>query len=129
MISGACSRFLEISARFAPDALKMRSVGCRVVEHSIANLSPAERDSIPAADRQVFAGFDANHEDHYGVARMMIEKLGLWDEFSSRPLNSHHATIDKYRDQLDVFQDLPRSPGGSLTLDQINAVIGVHAHA
>lgn len=96
---------------------------CRIVENSINDLEQSDRGTIPTTHRQLFFGFDANNEPHYGVARTLIETLGRWEEFKGRSLNSHYPVIDNYRDKLIVFKAAPRAAGGGLALDQIRKVL------
>lgn len=97
---------------------------CRVIEGSINQLDDAERDTIPEDDRAVFIGFDANNEDHYGVARMFLTKMDLWPEFADRPLNSHMHTLGYYHAKKARYDATPRAMGGNLTLAQITHILG-----
>jgi hypothetical protein len=96
---------------------------CRVLENSISNLSDEDRSTIPADDQKVFYGFDGNNEPHYGVARMFIEKMGRWEEFSSRGLNSHMPTLDRYRRMKEAFDRSPRAQGGGYGLTEVRAIL------
>lgn len=96
---------------------------CRVVENSINQLSPDERDKISERERTVFVGFDGNEEPHFGVASMFVEKLDRFTEWADRSMNSHHNTIEKYRSMKRVYDGLPRSTRGLLDLDGIKAVL------
>ena len=98
----------------------------RVIESSIERLDDSEKAEISENDRQVFIGFDGNHDPHIGVARMAIEKLHKWQEFAERPLNCHHTILPRYHRQLDVFQDIRKNEqraGVWFKLDQIKRVL------
>ncbi|MEM7690118.1 MAG: YfbU family protein [Pseudomonadota bacterium] len=98
----------------------------RAVEFSIDRLSDEEKAEIEENDRQVFIGFDGNHDPHLGVPRMAIEKLNKWQEFSERPLNCHHTILPRYRRQIQVFEHIKRTErrnGPWLSLNQIQRVL------
>jgi uncharacterized protein YfbU (UPF0304 family) len=94
----------------------------RMVEYSIAQLTPAEQAEIPMEDRQVFVGFDGNAEPHYGVAKFLNENLGRFDELNGREFNSHMPMVPKYRRMLDVYAHV-RKGIGDLPLDAIKTII------
>lgn len=98
----------------------------RVIESSIERLKDDEKAEIGEDERQVFIGFDGNHDPHIGVARMAIEKLHKWQEFADRPMNCHHTILPRYRRQLEVFEDIRKNEerlGVWFTLDQIKRVL------
>jgi uncharacterized protein YfbU (UPF0304 family) len=96
---------------------------CRVIENSIAQLTPEELASIPDHQQQVFVGFDGNEESHYGVAVMFVERLDRYAEWEGRPLNSHHNTLDRYRSMKRVFDHTKTSHRGLLDLAGIQAIL------
>lgn len=98
----------------------------RIVEFSIDRLNEEEKAKIDEKDREVFIGFDGNHDPHIGVARMSIEHLNKWQEFADRPMNCHHTILPQYRRQLEVLEDIRRNEkraGPWLNLDQIQRVL------
>lgn len=97
---------------------------CRVVENSIAELDPAERDTIPARQQRVFIGFDGNEEPHFGVATMLIKELDRFTEWADRPLNAHSRTIDKYRRMKAVYDRLDIPHDGAFDLADIRGILG-----
>ena len=113
---------------YEPDPAVVEETGdilnlCRILENSIKNLDPRDQGEIPEVDRQVWIGFDANHDDHYGVARMQIEEMGLWIEFKDRPLNSHHEVLERYRNMRSRYEaEGARYP---LPLSSIKKIIGI----
>jgi uncharacterized protein YfbU (UPF0304 family) len=102
---------------------------CSAVEDSIADLTSIELELIPENDRRIFLGFDANNEEHYGVAKTMIEDLGHWQGFKGRPLNSHCPTLDRYRRQLETYREVAQGGFGNLPVFQISQVIAAGREA
>lgn len=96
---------------------------CRVLENSIAELDPAERDTIPARQRRVFVGFDGNEEPHFGVATMLVKELDRFTEWADRPLNAHSRTIDKYRRMKAVYDRLDIPYAGEFKLTDIQNIL------
>jgi|GEM_PF-2074218 len=96
----------------------------RAIEDSYAALSETEREELARRVARLppegpqFEGFDANTESRcYGIARVLVEDLGRYEEFAKRKLNSHHTTSHAYQAQLRTYEQLG-SPV-SLKLDQI----------
>lgn len=57
-----------------------------------------------------FPGFDGNNEGQYlSIARIFVNDLGLWSEFTGRVPNSHMHTTDGYRRMLGVFEEIRSS--------------------
>lgn len=96
---------------------------CRVLENSIGQLPPEELTQIDERDRTVFVGFDGNHEPHFGVAKQIVSRLGRFDEWKDRYLNSHSATIDHYRRMRKVFDGIHLPAGGRLPIVDIKRVL------
>jgi uncharacterized protein len=96
---------------------------CSLVEYSLSTLKPEELAEIPERDRNVFEGFDGNHDDHFGVAIMFIQKMNRWSEFKDRGLNSHSTVLPKYRRMYEVFKGFEIRHGG-FNLDEIKAILG-----
>lgn len=96
---------------------------CRVLENSIGQLPPEEREQIAEDDRTIFTGFDGNHEPHYGVANFLIKKLDRFTEWEDRYMNSHSESLDRYRSMKAVYDTLTLRPGGRLPLSDIERVL------
>lgn len=96
---------------------------CRVLENSIAALSPEELAQIDENDRTVFEGFDGNHEPHFGVATTLITKLDRFSEWKDRYLNSHSYTLDRYREMKARYDEIKLPPGGRFSLSDIQKII------
>lgn len=75
-----------------------------IIEHGIRQLKGAEADEASGWHWTSFTGFDANHDDHYNVAYTLIEKLGEFQDFAGRDLNSHsQASLPRYQDMYAKF--------------------------
>jgi hypothetical protein len=102
---------------------------CRVIENSINDLDPADREKIPERDRKVFVGFDGNHDDHYGVARMLIEHLDRFEEFKDRGFNSHSTVLPQYRRMMDDYKAAGGAGRSPLPLSEILSVLRIEEPA
>jgi len=72
-----------------------------------------------------FQGFDANHDEHYGILSDLVNVLEKYKERKGGILNSHsQASLPKYRQMLSTFRSitLPFSQEG-LTADQLIRVL------
>jgi uncharacterized protein YfbU (UPF0304 family) len=96
---------------------------CRVLENSIDELEPADLAKIPERERKVFVGFDGNHDDHFGVASMFIAKMGMWEEFKGRGLNSHRTILPRYRRMLAAYEAAGGAGRFPLPLAEIQAIL------
>ena len=95
---------------------------CSFVEWSINQLPAAEQAEIPAEDKIVFVGFDGNNEEHFSVAKFMVEKMGDFAEFKGRDFNSHAPMVTQYNRQVDAW-DHVRGGTGALSLEQIKTIL------
>jgi uncharacterized protein YfbU (UPF0304 family) len=51
-----------------------------------------------------FLGFDGNNEsDQMAYARFLRDELHAWESVLTRDLNSHHPTLDRYRQMLTRY--------------------------
>lgn len=81
-------------------------------------------EAEPFGDSVEFAGFDANNEEHYGIARFLIEDLDRYQHFAGRELNSHSQSVPAHRRMLAVFQPIRKTlVGREMTADQIIEVL------
>jgi len=92
-----------------------------IIEHSIEQLTGTEADEAKAWSWRQFGGFDANNDDHYGVARTMIEKLDEFESLKGRPLNSHsQASLPRYRRMYEKFDGyIQASQAAPLSFDAL----------
>lgn len=78
-----------------------------VVETAYEHLSEEEKEwllaEIDSTELPRFAGFDANHDRHYGIARFLIEHLDRFTTFQKRALNSHSTVVPRYLRMESVF--------------------------
>jgi len=104
------------------------------VESSYKQLSAKEKKLLETelgitGKNPRFLGFDANNEEHYGVAHFMILDLERFDEFKSRKLNSHMPVVDMYRRMLEVFERYSSSlVGSSLSVQQLIEILKARIH-
>ncbi len=88
------------------DVLDMWSM----IERSYAKLSKEEEKQVeveaePFGKNVRFQGFSVNDEiTHYSIADFLINKMGRFDTFEGRELNSHFPCLDAYRRMLTVFK-------------------------
>src|SRR6266436_4518464 len=77
------------------------------LEESYGKLSPADNQKVEKEANRTSVrlfGFDANKEDHYFIARYLIEQLDRYPSFKGRDLNSPRPRIDGYRRMYRVFE-------------------------
>lgn len=105
-----------------------------IIEHSFVRLNDAEKQRVRTANHghdPKFVGFDGNHEDHFGVAKHLIEVMGRFTEFRDRGLNSHSSVVPRYLQMYGVFKqirdDLGKRPNVALTVDEIEIILAARA--
>lgn len=101
----------------------------KMIELSYKRLSDEDKESISRdsritgeADSAIkFTGFDGNQDEHYYIARFMIDEMGLYAHFKGRELNSHNrASIRNYRWMLEIYKPMLKSlEKGQFSADQI----------
>ena len=93
------------------------------LEESYAKLSPADNQKVEKEANRTSVrlfGFDANKENHYFIARYLIEQLDRYPSFRGRDLNSPSPRIDGYRRMYRVFEPIrPTLVDRSLNADEI----------
>jgi len=83
-----------------------------IIEDVYAKLSKEDKAILkeqaePFGDNVGFAGFDGNHDNHYGIAHSLIHDMERFGSFKDRYLNSHsQSTLLGYRRMYSVFQDI-----------------------
>lgn len=77
-----------------------------IIEHSIEQLTGDQAEEAQRWHWKKWRGFDANNDDHYGVARTMIVELGEFeDSRNGVNLNSHSQTsLPRYRKMYEIFK-------------------------
>jgi uncharacterized protein len=97
------------------------------LEESYGKLSPADNQKVEKEANRTSVrlfGFDANNEDHYFIARYLIEQLDRYPSFRGRDLNSPSPRIDGYRRMYRVFEPIrPTLVDRSLNADEIVKVL------
>lgn len=121
--------------KYVADVLEMWSV----LEESFKNLDEAGlkalADSCGYAGKEVkFPGFDGNNEHRYlHIARIFVEDLDRWSEFTGRIVNSHMPTTDSYSRMLAVFDEIQTNKMnngdyGLLGVEALAEVLNGHRH-
>lgn len=78
----------------------------RKINNCINRLSEEEKDGLNL-EKIEFEGFDANHDDHYSYAILMIEHLHKWEEYKNFSLNSHSVfPLKKYIKMLHYQNEM-----------------------
>ena len=105
------------------------------IESACARLSDEDkarlRKEYPPFDADVrFHGFDGNNEhEHLGIAHFLVNRMGRFDIFKGRDLNSHFPSIEGYRRMLSVFKPIRQNLGDSrLSTGQVTMLLKARAH-
>ena len=84
-----------------PDVIEILELldSWRFIEWSIQKLESKQSDQLKNDYFSItFEGFDGNEEpEEMRIAKFIIHKLGGFEEFKGRSLNSHQRRIDYYR--------------------------------
>jgi uncharacterized protein YfbU (UPF0304 family) len=75
-------------------------------------------------------GFDGNNESSLlGIANFLIKKMGRFEEFRGRDLNSHSPSVDMHKRMLTVFAPMEKMlVGKGLNADQIIQLMQARAY-
>jgi uncharacterized protein len=119
----------ESAVRETCDVLDMYSA----LKHSYDRLSQEEKkkletDNSISEDNITFPGFDANNEDHYGIAHYLINSLDRFTTFKGRNLNSHSHSIEIYHRMLSAFMPMRATMDPGLTANQIATIMHERIH-
>ena len=89
-----------------------------------------QSEAEPFGDRVEFAGFDGNNESlHYAVATFLVKRMGRYEEFAGRKLNSHAQWLEGYKRMPDKFKPMRKELGRrGLTADQIITLLRALRH-
>ena len=100
------------------------------IERSFDQLNTPEKDRVRAANHNhdpKFSGFDGNNEDHFGIAKHLIDVMGRFTEFAGRDLNSHSRVVPHYLRMYNVFEPMRAMLGtrrdAVLTADEIIEIL------
>lgn len=80
-----------------------------LIELSFADLNQADKERVREANfghDPRFLGFDANNEDHYGVARHLIDRMDRFSNFKGRDMNSHSSQVSNYLRMAAAFEPI-----------------------
>jgi len=107
----------------------------RIIEASYNDLTPSDKKRIaqeaqPFGKNVAFRGFDGNNEDeHFSIARFMINDLERFEEFNGRDLNSHTPMLKRYRRMLHAFEPmLDILTGGFLDATNLITLLNAMRH-
>jgi uncharacterized protein YfbU (UPF0304 family) len=96
------------------------------IEFSFADLNDSDKERVREANfghDPVFAGFDANNEDHYGVARHLIDHMDRFQTFKGRNMNSHAPHVPRDLRMAAAFESIRAAtgmrPAVRMTADEI----------
>jgi uncharacterized protein YfbU (UPF0304 family) len=94
-------------------------------ELSAADKTKVEKEAEPFGKYVQFPGFDANNEEHYGIATYLIDRLGRFQFLKGRDINSHSPSIEGYRRMYNMFDPMRPSLGRKLlSADDIIQILG-----
>lgn len=100
------------------------------IERAYSGFSKTERDRLEKnlpylGNDPQFTGFDGNNEGEYmGIARFLIEKMGRFEHFKGRSMNSHMPVVERYADMLRIFEPIrEKLVGRELSVDEMIAVL------
>jgi uncharacterized protein len=103
-----------------------------LVERAYEKLSPAGKTKIKDAtgrSEAEFIGFDGNNENHFGIARYLVEDPGRFEYFKGRNLNSHSRVIEGYRRMCRVFEPIRKHLANrSLNADELIEILNATRH-
>jgi uncharacterized protein len=70
-----------------------------------------------------FAGFDGNHEKQFHYAHYLREQ-GKWEELMPHgAINSHHATMHRYRPMARAWKQIPGDQRYQLTKEDVERIV------
>jgi uncharacterized protein YfbU (UPF0304 family) len=102
-----------------------------VIEASFNKLSKKDKERVTKEHGDVgFPGFDGNHETVYmSIAYFLIERLGRYQEFKDRDLNSHTSHMPVYDRMLRVYAPMKKNlMGRLLSADEISELLSAMKH-
>ncbi|WP_316196617.1 YfbU family protein [Bradyrhizobium sp. SZCCHNS3053] len=104
------------------------------LESGYKGLAPIERkrvevEAAPFGKDVKFPGFDGNNEEHYHLAKFLIDDLGRFSTFKGRSLNSHSRSLPGYLRMYDLFETIrPYLGDRPLTCDEIISLLKARMH-
>jgi uncharacterized protein len=105
-----------------------------LIEEAYEKLSPDDKERLkkeaePFGEHVRFSGFDGNNEEHYGIARYLVEDLKRFSHFADRDLNSHSQVVPGYLRMYRVFEPMRAGlHNRSLNLDELTAILKERIH-
>jgi uncharacterized protein YfbU (UPF0304 family) len=89
------------------------------IEFSFADLAEEGKERVREANfgkDPRFFGFDANNEDHYGIAKHLIDEMGRFSHFKGRYLNSHSSLVGVSLRMVEAFEPIRALTGARPTV-------------
>lgn len=100
------------------------------IERGYEELSKTDKDRLEAempifGKNPRFSGFDGNHEtEHMSIARFLIEKMGRFERFKGRELNSHAPMVQRYAAMNSIFEPIRvKLIGREMSVDELVTVL------
>lgn len=82
------------------------------IEESFETLDSSDKQKIEAeigsrGKNPVFFGFDGNNEGEYmGIANFLVNKMGRFERFKGRSLNSHTPVVERFSKMTAIFEKM-----------------------
>ena len=82
------------------------------IEESCETLDSSDKQKIEAeigsrGKNPVFFGFDGNNEGEYmGIANFLVNKMGRFERFKGRSLNSHTPVVERFSKMTAIFEKM-----------------------
>lgn len=96
------------------------------IERAYEGFNPEQKQSLESqldvwGKDPKFYGFDGNNEtEHMGIARFLIDRLGRFERFKGRDLNSHMPTVSRYLQMARRFENIrPNLHGRELNVTEM----------
>lgn len=104
------------------------------IEEAYEELTPAEKEELeeraaPFGKNVRFPGFDGNNETNYfSIVRFFVNKMGLFQRYAGRDLNSHAPSMAKYLRMYEIFEPWRDNwPNRPLNVDELVELLAVRA--
>ncbi|MGK7056889.1 YfbU family protein [Bradyrhizobium sp. 1050_B9_N1_2] len=96
---------------------------------SAADKERLKKEAHPFGEDMQFPGFDANNEEHYGIARYLVEDLKRFTSVATRDFNSHMQSVPGYLRMYRVFEPMRATlHNRSLSADELIAILKERTH-
>ena len=89
------------------------------------NLSKEDQGAVDKVNRfkwNKFPGFDGNNEEHYGIARFLIEEMQRFTNFDPKNINSHTPMVHRYLEMYSEFNKLRYKEHKEIGVKELTAI-------